>query len=202
MTEVLYTGRVPLERLDRLVSVCRFAPEAIFLAEALPTLPVESRREREALLQCTRYNQQLRCADYDTGRIFQVDRELRWERQHAEARVVYIGEIERESELTDCQLQKKNILDQYQKKAGATGYYLFGERLRDEDLPRLSKIADKGDFAVLRIPRTLRYPVKINEDPYARLLLCEYLDEATGRVSFYRFQGMETWGKAAQEEVE
>jgi hypothetical protein len=200
MAEVLYTGRVPLERLEQIASACHFAPEAIFLAESLPVSSVNTQREREALLQFIHYNQQLRCSDYDSGRIFQHDRELRWEREKSQARVVYLGEIESEAELAEYQLEKMNLLDRYSKESEPTYYSLFGERLKDKDLRKLNTVAQKGDFAVLRIPRTLRYPVKVNDDQYARLIVCEYVEEATGQVALFRFQGVESWGDAKKQE--
>jgi hypothetical protein len=170
-------------------------PEAFFLAELFPTHLVKTQQERENLLQFTFFNQKLCCTDYTTGRIFQQDRELRWERQDELMRVVYLGESENEAQFTEYHLKPKEILHALRKRSEPTYYYLFGERLRESDLQKLGKAAQKGDFAVVRIPRMLRYPVKVNDDRYARLAVCEYLEDVTHRVVLFRFQGVESWRK-------
>jgi hypothetical protein len=193
MAEILYTGLVPAADMERIVEVCQFTPEACFLAELIPIWQVKTQREREDLLQFTFFKRTLRCTDYTSGRIFQHDRELRWERQGERMRVIYLGSAENEAQLAACQLQKKETLHGLTKKAEPTYYALFGERLRDNDLLKLGKAAQKGDFAVVRIPRMLRYPVKVNDDRYARLLVCEYVETGTQRVVLFRFQGVESW---------
>lgn len=195
MGEILYTGLVAEEKMARIVAACRFVPEAFFLAELFPLSPVNTQSEREGLLKFTCFNRTLRCTDYTSGRIFQADRELRWEKQRELVRVVYLGTDENEGELAEYQLEKKETLQGLKKKSEPTCYYLFGERLRDHDLQKLGTAAQKGDFAVVRIPRTLRYPVEIDEKRYAHLLVCEYLEEATNRVVLFRFQGVKSWGK-------
>jgi hypothetical protein len=196
MAEILYTGLVVAEKVQKIVASCRFTPEAFFLAELFPTHFVGTPQAREQLLQCTFFNTQLRCADYTSGRVFQKDRELRWEKQGEQVRVVYLGAAETEAELVEYQLQRKDdTLNALKPKSEPTYYYLFGERLRDKDLQKLGKAAQPGDFAVMRIPRTLRYPVRVNDDRYARLAVCEYLEVETNRVVLFRFQGLESWGK-------
>ncbi|MBV9391019.1 MAG: hypothetical protein JOY96_03910, partial [Verrucomicrobia bacterium] len=53
--------------------------------------------------------------------------------------------------------------------------------------------AQPGDFAVVRIPRVLHYPLPLNDEPAARLLVYEYRNELTGNVDLFRFQKVETW---------
>ena len=57
-------------------------------------------------------------------------------------------------------LHQREVLSTLTKTDEPTYYYLFGERLKAEDLKKFDKVAQKGDFAVVRIPRILRYPVK------------------------------------------
>ncbi len=191
MAEVLYSGLVAPADVSQMVASCRFTSEALFMAELLPTHFVGKPQEREQLLCFTFFNTTLRCTDYTSGRIFQADRELRWEKQGEQTRFVYLGQADNASELARYQLKKAETFGELTRKLEPTYYYLFGERLQDRDLAKLGKAAQKGDFAVVRIPRTLRYPVKVNSDRYARLAVCEYLEEANGRVVLYRFQGIE-----------
>jgi hypothetical protein len=72
-------------------------------------------------------------------------------------------------------------------------YSLFGERIKSEDLPYFGKSVHLGDFAVVRIPRVLRYPVLPNDKPSARLLVCEYRNKETDSVDLFRFQAVEAW---------
>ena len=189
MKECLYTGQVAAAEIPRIVAACHFVPEARFLAEQLPNRFIGSAQEGRDLLCFTYFAESLAhaCARYTSGRIFQKDRELRWERQGQRLNVVYLGP-EDEGVLADA-LRPRDTLTTLTKKTAY--YYLFGERLKPEDLAKLDKIARPGDFAVVRIPRILRYPVEQNDRPYARLVVCEYLDAASV-VTLFRFQHLET----------
>lgn len=189
MKECLYTGQVAAAEMPRIVVACHFAPEARFLAEQLPNRFISSTQEGRDLLCFTCFAEPLAhaCTRYTSGRIFQEDRELRWEQQGQRLHVVYLGP-EDEGILADA-LQPRDALTTLTKKTAY--YYLFGERLKPEDLAKLDKIARPGDFAVVRIPRILRYPVEQNDLPYTRLVVCEYLDAASV-VTLFRFQHLET----------
>ena len=193
MAEIAYSGRVPADRMQQVVAHCHFAQgEALFMAEQIPAHFITSKQERESLLQFTHFNSDLSCTEYTSGRIFQEDRELRWEKQGNDTlRVVYIGPAENEGELRDDQLQSYASFNELKKQSEPTYYYLFGERLRHKDSNQPDKAPLPGDFAVLRIPRTLRYPVPHDNNRYARLAVCEYLE--AGRVALFRFQRLETW---------
>lgn len=193
MAEIAYSGRVSAARMQQVVAHCHFAQgDALFMAEQLPTHFITSKQERENLLQFTHFNSELSCAAYTSGRIFQEDRELRWEKQGNDTlRVVYIGPDENEGELRDDQLQRYAAFNALKKQSEPTYYYLFGERLRHKDSNQSDRPQLAGDFAVLRIPRTLRYPVPPDNKRYARLAVCEYLE--AGRLALFRFQRLETW---------
>lgn len=136
------------------------------------------------------------CESYASGRIFQEDRELRWEKQRDVLRVVYLGPAESTIALALHEYRLKDRqkeLDKLTKSTEPTWYSLFGERLKSEDLPYFGKTARPGDFAVVRIPRILRYPVPQDDKPSARLLVCEYRNKATDSVELFRFQAVKTW---------
>jgi hypothetical protein len=193
MAEIAYSGQIPAARMQQVVAHCHFAQgDALFMAEQIPAHFITSKQERDNLLQFTHFNSDLSCAEYTSGRIFQEDRELRWEKQGDDTlRVVYIGSAEHEGELRDDQLQPYHAFNELKKQSEPTYYYLFGERLRHKDSNRSDKALLAGDFAVLRIPRTLSYPVPPDNKRYARLAVCEYLE--AGRVALFRFQRLETW---------
>jgi hypothetical protein len=194
MTEIVYTGLVTAEKMKQVIAHCHFTQDAVFMAEQLPTHLI-NKEERLALLQFIHFKSDLSCAEYTTGRIFQEDRELRWEKQGEKLRVVYVGAAENEAELRDDRLHPNTVLSTLKKKS--TYYYLFGERLRKNDLDKMGKSVQEGDFAVVRIPRILRYPVFNNNERYARLIVCEYREPETDRVALFRFQNVEAWSGEA-----
>lgn len=196
MTEILYAGSVPLEKMAQIVAACHFEQDALFLAENIPMQPVILQQVRRDLLRFTYVKEGTPCAAYSSGRIFQEDRELRWERQKEILHVVYLGPADTNVEiiLLENGLKNKNDRLAELKKSLEPKYYaLFGERLKEEDLPYFGKTARPGDFAVVRIPRVLHYPVPQNDEPAVRLLVCEYFNEAMGSVDLFRFQALETW---------
>jgi hypothetical protein len=192
MAECLYAGPVTANEMPRIVAACHFTRDALFLAEHIPQQTIASTQEGRDLLRFTVFEEELAhaCAAFVSGRIFQEDRELRWEKQGERLQVVYLGPVHEESPFADT-LQPGTALATLKKRAEPTYYYLFGERLEPDDLKKLGKIAQPGDFAVVRIPRILRYPVAQNNLKYARLAVCEYLDATTNRVALFRFQRLE-----------
>lgn len=202
MTEILYAGPVPFEQMPKIVAACHFDLDALFLAENIPTHVILTQKERRELL-CFKYVREvvdkkgdMPCAKYTTGRIFQKDRELRWERQKDMLRVVYLGVADTNAESVFLEHEMKNKKEDLAllKKSDEPKYYaLFGERIKDEDLRYFGKTAQPGDFAVVRIPRVLHYPVLQNNEPAVRLLVYEYRNEVTGSVDLFRFHSLETW---------
>ncbi|HWS84697.1 MAG TPA: CRISPR-associated protein Csx19 [Ktedonobacteraceae bacterium] len=192
MAEILYTGLVAAEKVQKIVAYCNFTLDALFLAEQIPTHFITNPQERLDLLRFTYFKSSPSCIEYTSGRIFQEDRELRWEKQEDKWRVVYLGEAENGTELQEYKLKENQKFASLTKGTEPKYYYLFGERLRPDDLKKLGKVAQPGDFAVVRIPRILRYPVCQDNHRYVRLAVCEYLEAVTGRVALFRFQRLET----------
>ncbi len=191
MAEILYTGLVDADKVQQVVAHCHFTQNALFLAEQLPRHLITRQRDRLDLLKFTYVKDSLPCTDYTSGRIFQYDRELRWEKQADRVRLIYLGAEEGSEALQEAGMSEKKELGTFAKRAVPTYYYLFGERLKSGTLEKLGEVAQLGDFAVLRIHRILRYPVEQNDLPYIRLAACDYLEKATGRVVLFRFQQLE-----------
>jgi hypothetical protein len=192
MKEILYTGLIASDKMSQVVDQCHFTRDALFLAEQLPTTIIKSKKERLNLLKFTSIEDSPPCIEYSTGRIFQHDRELRWERQRNEVRIIYLGPAEDNVNLQEDRIRENPVLETLVKQSEPAYYYLFGERLRPADLEKLSQVAQPGDFAVLRIPRILRYPVPQDDKRYVRLVVCNYREKATDRVALFRFQRLET----------
>jgi hypothetical protein len=128
--------------------------------------------------------------EWERGRLFCADFELRWEKQACpdEGRdgafqTVYVGQaidlpaFERADELKWQESRSKS-------------YYLWGKRVSNRDLATIGaqREADSELFVALRIPRILRYPVS-PKAKYAKLLIREYLDSGE-KVVYYRFEGL------------
>ena len=110
--------------------------------------------------------------------------------------VVYLGPTDANAESIFREHGMKNKEKDFLvlKKSEEPKYYaLFGERIKDDDLRYFGKTAQPGDFAVVRIPRVLHYPVLQNDEPAVRLLVREYHNAVTGNVDLFRFQALETW---------
>jgi hypothetical protein len=201
MAEILYAGTVPLEEMAQIVAACSFEQDAFFLAESIPTHVIQL-EERRDLLRFAYVKEGIPYAAYSSGRIFQEDRELRWERQQDKLRVVYLGPSNTDAEVVFVEHRmksKKADLEELAKSVPSRQYALFGERIKADDLPYFGKTAQPGDFAVVRIPRVLQYPVPLNNEPAARLQVCEYRNKATGSVDLFRFQTVEAWNDKKSE---
>jgi len=195
MEEALYAGEVTVNDFPQLVIDCGFSHHAYALVEQLPAWVITRANERQDLLRFTHFDPAIPFAAYTSGRVFDNQAELRWEKQGNMMQVVYLGTRERAEVLLRYKLQKKDELVAL-KPADEKKYVLFGERLRPEDLKKIGQAAQTGDFAEVRIPRILRYPVPQDEQRYARLTVREYVDEQN-RVVLFRFQNLESWSSSS-----
>jgi hypothetical protein len=195
MTEKLYTGKIAIDVFPTLIANCHFSADARVLAEQLPGYVIDPISERRDLLRFIRFEpdkpeQISSLASYTSGRIFQKDAELRWEKQGAMMRIVYLGAEEYISMPHAYGLQENQELSKLTPQKESKYYYLFGERLKKGDVSKMGKTASQEDFAQVRIPRLLRYPVG-QGGRYVRLGVCEYIDTTTGRTVLFRFQSLE-----------
>lgn len=195
MEEALYAGEVTVNDFPQFVIDCGFSHHAYALVEQLPAWVIIRAGERQDLLRFAHFDPTIPFAAYTSGRVFDNQAELRWEKQGNMMQVVYLGTKERAGVLLRYKLQKKDELAAL-KPTDEKKYVLFGERIRSDDLEKIGPAAEPGDFAEVRIPRILRYPVPQNEQRYARLTVREYLDERS-RVVLFRFQNLESWSSSS-----
>lgn len=183
-TEIVRAGSI--DDISELIDKCDFLSETLILLEKFPQTVVQ-RPDWINMLYFERFPlvTDIDLASYTSGRIFREDFELRWEGVGGKADVVYQGE-ERdvpmlkvvEDELLECDPQTKY-------------YYLFGKRLGKERVERIGDPAKLGDFAEVRIPRLLRYPVNAEGTlDYVKLMVREYTHRRTGELVMFRFQNL------------
>jgi hypothetical protein len=181
-TEIVCSNVLSKANLAALLEQCAFLQQGTFLGETLP-IQIVRPQERDVLIRLKPFDATLpyeTYAQFTFGRIFHVDFELRWQHDSGKISVMYIGIAQ-----TIPFLQVRTNL-KLEKCAEQQCYYLFGERLRDEQLKNTSKPAVKGDFAEARIPRLLRYPL-MGHGRYAQLVVQEYLNVETKQVELHRF---------------
>lgn len=163
------------------IAGCNFPDDAFFLGEQQPARVVKP-AERQDLLLFVDYEPTLPFAAYTSGRIFHREFELRWQQENGRIRVVYLGT---KGYCPPAMPSGQDIVMQKSRQ-----YYLFGERLRSDDVQIIGKPAREGDFAEVRIPRLLRYPIQ-GKQRRVLVTISESINEQTGEVGQYRFQGIE-----------
>jgi hypothetical protein len=185
MDTVVYGALLNKADLAQLLKECTFLQEGTFLGEDFPLHLVDT-KERDTLIRFMPFNATLSYemyAQYASGRIFHTDFELRWQREAERVRVLYIGN---ERKIPFLEVMEHPELE---KRPEQQSYYLFGERLKNnqsDPSERIGKPVGAEDFAEARIPRLLHYPIK-GKKRYAQLVVQEYLDKATGQLALYRF---------------
>jgi hypothetical protein len=202
MVEKLYTGKISSDDFKQLIASWHFpddTDDTWVLAEQIPNRVIDnpkSREERQKMLLYKYFQPNIQFADYNTGRIFRENMEIRWEKQGSDIHTVYLGTEEYIPLLRDYKLQENlDVLKTTQ--AETKSYYLFGERLKAEDLRYMDRAATTEHFAEVRIPQLLLYPVQPNTEPYVCLKVREYIDTKTGIVALFRFQKLESSGGKA-----
>lgn len=118
------------------------------------------------------------------GRIFDDTAELKWEKEGNQFHVVYCGHLNPPANLQQYASEPATCHD--------SSYYLWGSRVKKEDLEEMGILTIKPDesvFAELRIPRLLRYPVSANAQR-VKLKVREFYN-AEGALIFTRFLGLE-----------
>ena len=193
--EILYTGSV--QDIAKLVAVFKFPSQAYVLVESMPQHVV---KERQNLLQLTRLNAIHGLAEltnFTSGRVFDRDFELRWERVFGKTQVVFLGtKAVYQDTLRDVpELKQEEAALQY-LDSHPRYYYLFGQLLDADDRERMGIQTLEGEeyYAEVRIPRLLRYPdLKPESSQKAQrvqLAVKEYADKSTGQVKLFRFSGL------------
>ncbi len=181
--EMLRSGGV--ENISTLIMDREFPEKTLVLLEQLPERVI-SPSDRQNLLCCVDFDSKLDFAHATSGRIFHPDFEIRWEKNNGKTEAVYLGKddpkmlsliSDHSSLLTQCRERRKK-------------YYLFGERLSPAQVQRIGPPANDGDFAVLRIPRLLRYKPAPAGAQQVQLVVREYVHRQTGQLLIFRFEGL------------
>src|SRR6266566_1476793 len=126
MEDILYTG--PASNLAELITRCPFSAQAFVLLERVPP-HIITNAQRDGLLRFARLND-VREDDLNSstsGRIFQSERELRWEKVDNTYWVTYLGK-EPEHELPGL-TRDDTSLSGLKRSDELKHYYLFGKSL-------------------------------------------------------------------------
>ncbi|MGH2498439.1 MAG: type III-D CRISPR-associated protein Csx19 [Ktedonobacteraceae bacterium] len=195
MEEILYTGSV--EDIAALVAAFKFPSQAYVLVESMPQHMVKERQNLLRLINLNRIDDLTELKNFTSGRVFDRDFELRWERVSGKTQVVFLGTkavyqdtLRANPELTQNTGALQNLTSHPRY------YYLFGQLLEADDRERMGIQAVAGEeyYAEVRIPRLLRYPdLKSGNSQKAQrvqLAVQEYVDKSTGRVKLFRFSGL------------
>jgi hypothetical protein len=182
-----------MNTITELLAASDFPQDAFVLVECFPQQVVVDARERQHLLRFARLSDGIDVTRYTSGRIFYQDFELRWERDiNGNYRVVYLGT---ERKIQGLQRDEKE-LEKLERREEPRYYYLFGEYLNTEKLKNMGLEPGEGYYAEVRIPRLLHYPAP-EKARRVQLVVREYVDEETGQLRLFRFQGL----RSAEEEA-
>jgi hypothetical protein len=192
VNDILCTGQA--RSLPELINQCGFSTEAFLLVEKLPQSVVSDGEERQNLLYFA-HLRDIRQEDiatytsYTSGRVFDQERELRWEHDISTGKtnVVYLGK--------PCILAGLTKDENEPGREPATNkkyYYLFGQILADPEQMGIKVKPELAAYAEVRIPRLLLYP-RLGTKPPQRLKLevHEYVDQETGHVKLFRFRDLQ-----------
>lgn len=164
--------------------------EPVFVwLESMPRQIVKP-QERQDLLRLDLYRPDLDLHNYTGGRIFHRQGEIRWERQDTMIHLVYTGYAEYQPSWPGLPASQPLDLTPYRRIRST--YFLFGKRLEQDQVDRLQPLAQRGDFAEVRIPRLLRYPdlPELAEAERLQFSTYTYLESSTGICQAYRFNGL------------
>ncbi len=185
--EILRVGNA--DNIVELITGWTFPEDTCVLLEQQPGQAVLTQKERQNLLICNFLHQTEKelLTQSTSGRIFQDDFELRWEKLETTYQVVYLG-IPRE--ITGLESDQTDLLAKLKQRKQST-CYLFGTKLDTSALRDPALQGKNGYFAEARIPRLLYYPVAPLKAMRLKIKVCEYIDQQTQEVQLFRFQGFE-----------
>ncbi len=187
MGDALYSSN-SVENIATFIATCHFSQDAYVLVELLPQQIVDN-KERQNLVRFARLSDDVDLAHYTTGRVFNEQAEVRWEKiDEGLYHVMYLGDERNIAGLKkDEKLQQE--LDNLERAKEPKNYYLFGEYLDAEKLTKMGIQPEEGYYAEVRIPRLLRYPAPAGARR-VQLQVREYIDKDTLAVKLFRFQGL------------
>jgi hypothetical protein len=185
--ETVYAG--PVEDITEFIQTCSFlslsdSVGSLILLEKQSQKIVE-KEDRQNLLLFMEYSCPVsNFSEYTAGRIFHEEFELRWEKIDSGVQVVYIGK----KRVLPLLTESADILKDCVRPTSS--YYLFGKRLDEKVVESIGKPAQRGDYAEVRIPRLLRYPVKDERQNYVKLNVYEYRHQVTNERILFRFRNL------------
>ena len=157
--------------------------ESLMILERMPCAFL-SDDEREKGICLRKYDASENFEDWEHGRIFHNDFELRWEKQGEAFVVVYIGEPK------VLPMSDTKLLSDFETQDD--DYYLWGQKMTADDLKRIEQPETANLFLELQIPRLLRYPVSNRNEKFrVKLSARHYLNPETRALEFYRFRHLE-----------
>lgn len=181
MAESIYWARS--EKVADAIVTLPVTDTTVMLLEELPTTWL-SEEERENGLRLEYFDPSIDFNIWGCGRIFDDTFEMRWERMDGAFQIVYCG-----PEITLPGFERVSEVDLSVCIAETRRYFLWGKKVREQDLEIIGRPSDEQLFIELQIPRLLHYPVAVSAQR-VRLQVCEYWDSA-GTLVYYRFQGLE-----------
>ncbi len=178
MNEYLAFGFLPT--LSEVVKAIPWSDKAVmWLETALDHFLSDEERENGLRFEVYRPNEPF---DYwPHGCIFDDTAEIKWDKDGSQFHVVYCGRTNPPANLQQYASEPATCQD--------SSYYLWGSRVKKEDLEDLGVRPDEIVFAELRIPRLLRYPVSANAQR-VKLKVREFYN-VDGVLIFTRFLGLE-----------
>ncbi len=198
MAEVMYSGQMGEVDLSQLFAAGQqFQPpgEALLLVEQMPRRVV-SARERQDLLRFEIYRPEIDVLAYTSGRVFQQEYELRWEKlEDGLVQVVYLGTELNKKMLQDYRLKENetffSLLESQKLQYREKRYHLFGKKLEEKGWPESTKTGSGKIFIEAGIPRILSYPV--HDSPQrVQLIVREYVCQETGQIEYFRFLALQS----------
>jgi hypothetical protein len=136
--------------------------------------------ERRHGVQLIQYKSDTPFDDWQRGRVFNAEQELKWEQRQQQFHVVYCGQQPPQGLMPVS-------LDAASQQTQA--YYLWGARVREADRELLGLDTATPAFVELQIPRILHYPVAPQQDR-VRVQVCEFY-AADGQLCYARWYGLQ-----------
>jgi|Deesub1362A_J573_1020465.scaffolds.fasta_scaffold00513_9 hypothetical protein len=181
MGEAIY--QVDLRSLKQVIPVLPVTEDTLMLLQRVPGNWL-SEEERAEGVRLERFDSATNFDQWEQGRIFNAEFELRWEQVDGTFHAVYCGDKKEPPGFAEVKEIDLAALTTKQRS-----YFLWGERVKEEDLPVIGQSPGTLVFLEFQVPRLLHYPVS-PQAKRAKLKVLEYRD-ATGALVYYRFCGVE-----------
>jgi len=121
---------------------------------------------------------------YPSGRVFDTDGELKWQKKGATFQIVYIGSASQPSDSNSVIA----TLDDEHFTHKDTAIYLWGTSVSKEQLKdEMGFDEDEDIFIELQIPQYLKYPVKPQKKAARVQIRTRQFYTKTGQLEYFRF---------------